>query len=183
MPNLDLIKRKVNVREARNIEVFSLNEIMKHFADSEVLIVKQINVAAKLMTLEKTLEAAITENDSDDWLKAWINNRYAGMTLMSYEAFTEVCKLLGLDIKYIANHAFYEKGTKIPTKDKLKTKINGLFERRNQIAHQSDRKRENASREDITKEYVDEKLEDIRKIINAVHICAMQKEHNQDNGI
>ena len=57
MPNLDLIKRKVNVREARNIEVFSLNEIMKHFADSEVLIVKQINVAAKLITLGKMDEA------------------------------------------------------------------------------------------------------------------------------
>ena len=53
--------------------------------------------------------------------------------------------------------------------------LNSLSARRNQIAHQSDRKRENAEREDITRDYVNETLEDIRKIVDAVHFYASQK--------
>lgn len=62
-----------------------------------------------------------------------------------------------------------------PTKTQLREAIDGLFIRRNQIAHQSDRKRENAERQDITYEYVASKLKDIQKIIEAVNICAQQK--------
>ena len=230
MPKIELEKRKVNTREARNIEVFNLEEIKKHFSDSETLILKQIQLAESLVASGKveeakdvlrsqivfidsafdfymhevlklgiinmfhgdwaprtekyqnlkldmkTLEAAITADESDDWLKHWINHEYAGKALMSYEDIADVCNLLGLNVKEIADRAFYDKNSRTPTREKLKYKLNSLFERRNQIAHQSDRKRENASREDISREYVKERLDDIRKIVEAVQYYATQKE-------
>ena len=229
MPDLKLAKRKINTREAKHIEVFSLDEIKKHFNASEALIEKQSQLADNLMVSGKieeakdvlrsqivfidsafdfymhellklgiinlfhgdwtpktekyqnlkldmkTLEAAISDEWSDNWLKEWIHRTYADQSLMSYEAFTGVCNLLGLSIKDIADQAFYDTNSRIPTKDKLRDKIDSLFKRRNQIAHQSDRKHENASREDITTEYVQDKLDDMKKIIEAVHFCAIQK--------
>ena len=229
MPDLELARRKVNTRDAINVEVFSLDDINRHFNDSVSLILKQIQLADNLFAsgLEeeakdilrsqivfidsafdfylheilklgiinmfhgdwtpktdkynnllfdmKTLEAAITDDVSDEWLKNWINNKYSGKPLMSYEDFVDVCNLLALNVQDIADKLFYDKNSRTPTRDKLKYIISRLCARRNQIAHQSDRKRENAEREDITRDYVNETLEDIRKIVDAVHFYASQK--------
>ena len=232
-PDLELAARKVNTREARNIEVFSLEAIRRHFIDSEKIIIRQIQVADNLINegkadeakdilrsqivfIEaafdfylhellklgiqnifhkewkpvtekyknlqldmKTLEEALQDNVSDEWLKKWITDKYAGVSLMSYERFDEVCKLLGLDIQEIADEAFYERASREKTKDKLKAKINRLFIRRNQIAHQSDRKRENAEREEISRGYVIEALNDMRKIIESINSSAEKKNDKQ----
>ena len=229
MPDLELAERKVNTRDAINVEVFSLDDIKRHFNDSVSLILKQIQLADNLFATGlneeakdvlrsqivfidsafdfylheilklgiinmfhgdwtpktekynnlifnmKTLEAAIRDDESDEWLKNWINNKYAGKPLMSYEDFVEVCNLLALDVKDIADKLFYDKNSRTPTRDKLKYILNGLFARRNQIAHQSDRKRENAEREDITEEYVNETLDNIKNVIEAVNFFASQK--------
>lgn len=229
MPDLRLAKRNVNTRDARNIEIFSLEKIKQHFDDSIALIMKQSEVAEKLMTdgkneevkdilrsqivfldsafdfyvhellklgiinlfhgdwtpktekyqnLQtdmKTLELAVSDDGSDEWLKDWINSKYAGISFMSYSMFEDACKLLGLHIKEIADKAFHDINSHEPTKIQLREAIDGLFIRRNQIAHQSDKKRENAERQDITYEYVASKLKDIQKIIEAVNICVQQK--------
>lgn len=229
MPDLELARRKVNTRDALNVEVFSLDDIKRHFNDSLSLILKQIQLADNLFTsglIEeakdilrsqivfidsafdfylheilklgiinlfhgdwtpktdkynnllldmKTLEAAIKDEGNDEWLKNWINNKYSGKPLMSYEDFADVCNLLALNVQDIANKLFYDKNSRTPTRDKLKYILNGLFARRNQIAHQSDRKRENAERDDITEEYVNEKLDNIKNIVEAVHFFASQK--------
>ncbi len=231
MPDLELEKRKVNTRDAINVEVFSLDDIKRHFNDSVSLILKQIQLADNLfasglneeakdvlrsqivfidsafdfymhellklgiinmfhgdwaprtekyqnLKLDmKTLEVAITDDGSDEWLKNWINNKYSGKPLMSFEDFVEVCNLLALDVKDIADKIFYDKNSRTPTRDKLKYILNGLSTRRNQIAHQSDRKRENAEREDITEEYVNETLDNIKNVIEAVHFFASQKDN------
>ena len=83
--------------------------------------------------------------------------------------------MLDLSVKKIADSAFFDKNSNISTMDKLKQKINSLFYRRNKIAHQSDRERENAERQDIDKNFVMEKINDIYKIIEAVCNLVRQK--------
>ena len=83
--------------------------------------------------------------------------------------------MLDLSVKKIADSAFFDKNSNISTMDKLKQKINSLFYRRNKIAHQSDRERENAERQDIDKNFVMEKITDIYKIIEAVFNLVRQK--------
>lgn len=113
------------------------------------------------------VEKAIADTDDDTWLKEWINIHYANQTLMSYECFKDSCNLLGLNWKSVADYAFYQKDNQEKTEDHLKRSINSLFYRRNRIAHQMDRKREDAERQDISKEEVNEFIHDIRKIIDA----------------
>ena len=124
-----------------------------------------LNLKLSMLNVERALD----DCDNDEWLKSWVNERYAAETFMSFEAFKNICNMLGLEIQTIADKTFYETGSKVKTVDKLRNKINELYTRRNQIAHQSDRIRENAKRQDISKDLVLEKLDDIKKIIAAIY--------------
>lgn len=121
-----------------------------------------------LMFSMSILEAALADTENDDWLKKWVTDQYATQTLMSYDCFKASCNLLGIDYKSVANVAFYERGCKEKTEYHLKSVINQLFYRRNAIAHQMDRNRENAKRQDIDKSYVESAMNDIYKIVVAV---------------
>lgn len=116
----------------------------------------------------KNIEEALANTDDDTWLKNWVNGKFASDSLMSYSAFKDVCNLLGLDYNKIADDSFYERGNTEKTVDKLKRRIDELFYRRNRIAHQMDRLRENAERQDITRDVVEQFINDVEKIVHAV---------------
>ena len=51
-----------------------------------------------------------------------------------------------------------------------------LFQRRNDIAHQNDRSHASAEQTDITKEFVEDYIGKIEKIVNAIQEIAVQKD-------
>lgn len=51
-----------------------------------------------------------------------------------------------------------------------------LYARRNQIAHQADRKHSTAEKEDIDREFVQEALGTVKCFVDAVHRCAVGKQ-------
>lgn len=114
------------------------------------------------------IERALSESDNLSWLKDWINANYSSQTLMSFDSFKSVCKLLGLDIKAIANASFYEEGSKDPTSNKLKNFLTELYIRRNRIAHQSDRRMADAERQNVSKDYVYVSIQRIKDIVKAM---------------
>ena len=83
--------------------------------------------------------------------------------------------MLGLDIQSVANRAFYKQGEMEKTTEKLNRRLLELFERRNIIAHQSDRKHSNAQILDISKEIVEDFIEDTVAIVNAINEEAEKK--------
>lgn len=56
--------------------------------------------------------------------------------------------------------------------------INSLFKRRNQIVHQSDRDHFDGTKNDIQKEYVENAIDIIQKIVNAINAYIEEKEFN-----
>lgn len=121
------------------------------------------------------VERAIESPESSDWFTEYFNSEFALATMMSYDAVKDQLNLLGISIKSVADGAFYESGSDEKTKDKLERRINALYRRRNLIAHQADRQSHNAEREGITREMVDEFVNDIEKIVNAIHTAATEK--------
>ena len=118
------------------------------------------------------------ETEEDDWLKEWITEKYSYITLMDYSLFKkEVCNLLGINISEVADLAFYKIDGTEKTVSRLEREICDLYKRRNQIAHQSDRKMGTAEREEISLEYVREKISVVRKIILA--ICEIVREKGE----
>lgn len=54
--------------------------------------------------------------------------------------------------------------------------VKDLFQRRNDIAHQNDRSHSSAEQTDITKEFVEDYIGKIEKIVNAIQEIAVQKD-------
>ena len=50
----------------------------------------------------------------------------------------------------------------------MKRRLNSLFQRRNMIAHQSDRRHADAQKEPISRETVEDFIADVEKIVAAV---------------
>ena len=114
------------------------------------------------------VETALQERDTDHWLKNWISQKYATKTLLSFSEFKNVCNLLGISMQKISD-VFYQRGSDIKPQVKLENFINYLYRHRNRIAHQSDRRRDNAERQQIKKELVADYLQTIQRIVDAIN--------------
>lgn len=124
------------------------------------------------------LERAISDKEGDLWLKDWINERYRSTTLMAHENLKNVCNLLGLNLSTIADSVFYERNDDTPTCNKLKNFMDNLYSRRNQIAHQSDRRMEDAVKEKIEESDVKNYIEKMKKIVDAICTEIEQKSNS-----
>ena len=115
-------------------------------------------------TLSKTLGNA----EDAGWFLEYINQYYRKDTFTSYESVKDQLNLLGLDIKTVAKTVFYQHGATEKPNDKLKRRLNELFARRNIIAHQSNRRHEDAVEYAINDTIVRDFVTDISKIVAAI---------------
>ncbi|MBQ5445229.1 MAG: hypothetical protein IIT48_00985 [Lachnospiraceae bacterium] len=106
--------------------------------------------------------------EQENWFLDIVNDSYAEDTFMSAEAVIGQLNLIGVKWKSVANRAFFEQGSTTPTNKKFKCKLNSLFRRRNQIAHQADCSHETAVKIDIKREDVENYIADIEKIVIAI---------------
>ena len=123
----------------------------------------------------KTIEIALKSGEDIDWFLEYINDYYKAITMVSYESVKDQLNLLGIDLKNVADRAFYNRGERDKTRDKLRRRLNELFSRRNIIAHQSDRAHTDAQVKNITKEIVQDFMDDIQRIVNSINEEVMNK--------
>ena len=123
----------------------------------------------------KTIEIALKSGEDIDWFLEYINDYYKAITMVSYESVKDQLNLLGIDLKNVADRAFYNRGEREKTRDKLRRRLNELFSRRNIIAHQSDRAHADAQVKNITKEIVQDFMDDIQRIVNSINEEVMNK--------
>lgn len=132
---------------------------------------KYNNLGVKMPFLEKAIE----NSDDRSWFNDYANMEFSRVPMMSYDVVKDQLNLLGIEIREVADKAFYCQGSEEKTMDKLKRRISELYNRRNLIAHQFDRKAHNAEREQISKTDVESFVEDVRKIVEAIHSVAIDK--------
>lgn len=146
-----------------NITKYGIDRIHERYWNSTA---KYNNINIPMETIERVLSNEIDEG----WFYEYISGFYSNVTMVSYDSFKAQMNLIGLDIRKIANRAFYDRNSNIPTIDVLKNKINALYNKRNLIAHQFARTHENASKNRITKEEAEQFIEDIKKIVGAIQL-------------
>ncbi|MDO4467102.1 MAG: HEPN domain-containing protein [Bacillota bacterium] len=122
----------------------------------------------KLTISLSQLDEILKNPEDDNWFKEYITPLFAKDTMMDYEALKDNLKLIGLEIREVADCAFFQQGCKVKTIDQLKDKLNSLYFRRNRIAHQSNRSHENAETKDISKSEVEQFVLNIDKIVEAI---------------
>ena len=116
----------------------------------------------------KVIEIALKSGEDIDWFLEYINDYYQTITMVSFESVKEQFNLLGINLAAVANTAFYKQGETEKPKDKFKRRLNGLFRRRNIIAHQTDRAHTDAQIISISKEIVKDFIVDIEKIVYSI---------------
>jgi len=122
----------------------------------------------------KNVEKGIKEPENINWLLDYVNEQFSREVYLSVEKMKDQLNLLGLNFEDILCTAFVNADTSPEKYGKII--IRELFERRNQIAHQLDRKHSNAHQNDISKEYVEDCMNNVEKLINAIHKAAEEKE-------
>lgn len=111
---------------------------------------KYKNIKVKM----EIVEEALKDTKNTNWFSEFVNRFYISVTMVSFDSVKQQMNLLGIKIQEVANGAFWEPDSTEKTRDKLKRRLKELFERRNLIAHQSDREHTNAKKKDISKEIV-----------------------------
>lgn len=155
---------------------FYLHELTK-FGLSEMFVgnwdktEKYNNLSVKMSIVDKALNA----REDTEWFLEFVNGFYRELTLVSYKSVKDQMNLLGLELQDIADSVFYEMGSNIKTKDKLENCLEGLYHKRNVIAHQSGRRHSDAQREEVTKVMVEKYIEEIEKIVRKIQDLARQK--------
>lgn len=126
---------------------------------------KYRNIKVDMELVEQVLHG----NVDNEWFTIFVNDMYAKTTMVSFDSVKDQMNLIGVEIKKVAHCAFYDLDSDEKTIDKMKKIVNGLYHRRNVIAHQSDRKHETAQKNEITKDMVEKFIVNITRIVNAIH--------------
>ena len=132
---------------------------------------KYSNLSIKMDIVDKALNA----REDTGWFLEFVNEFYKDKTLVSYESVKDQMNLLGLKMQEVADAVFYERDSSVKTKDKLKYRLQELYDCRNVIAHQAGRRHSDAQRENISKEMVEVYIEDVEKIVEKIQELAQQK--------
>lgn len=120
-----------------------------------------------LIKLE-VLQTIIEDLDNKEWFFDFITNKYKTQTLMAFGDVKDHLNLIGVNVEEVARGAFYKRGCTVTPRNQMKQKLDGLYGRRNHIAHQSDRSERNAERKDVSKEQVEQYIEDVNKIVVSI---------------
>ena len=116
----------------------------------------------------KHVERGLNDPSAIQWFVECINEAYSRDVMTAYEYLKDQMNMLGISLAEILKGAF-------PENAKPKEVIIDLYNRRNQIAHQTDRAHADASQADITEEYVKARISEIETIVMALHQAALEK--------
>lgn len=117
----------------------------------------------------EVLEKGIRNSKTTEWLSEYFNQRFSSEVYLSVETMKDQLNMLGLSFESIVKEAYQPFFEVNQAYTEGKSIIKELFERRNQIAHQSDRKHTNAERNDISKEYVQNCILNVKQLVETIH--------------
>lgn len=123
----------------------------------------------------KLLDATMKNPESNDWLLSYINDKIKTEVYLSLDSIKKQLKLIGINFDDVINKAYSENETEYLNP---KQYISELFNRRNEIAHQSDRNYSDAKQNDISKDYVLSSIEFIKKLVNEIHNIAISMKND-----
>lgn len=119
----------------------------------------------------KSLEECIENQESNMWLLETVNIKFSREVYLGYESMKDQVNLIGLNFMDILQTTF-------ESAEAGKMIIRKLFDRRNQISHQLDRKHTTAEQENITREFVLENIQNIEKLVSNIHNAAIENERS-----
>lgn len=129
---------------------------------------KYNNFMIPMVKVEEALNAA----ESKEWFFEYLNARLSRECYLASEMMKDQLNLIGIGFADAMKNAFSDEDDPVKAGQ---LKIQGLFKRRNEIAHQNDRSHASAEQTDITKQYVEEYIASVNTIVLQIHKIAVNK--------
>ena len=123
----------------------------------------------------KHFEEGLREHESSEWFLQYVNDAYSRDVFTSYISMNDQMNTLGLNITDLCKDIFPPSSDPAVPSKTAKSVIMDLFNRRNQIAHQTDRAHADAVQTDIAEAYVLLCISDVETIVATLHNAAMRK--------
>ena len=122
------------------------------------------------------VERALLLSPKDDWFFEHVNEEYSTCVFLGCEPMKEQLNLIGVPFNETIKIAFQD----MEPSD-AKELINRQFARRNRIVHQNDRKHATAEQESISSSFAREYVDNIKKLVSAMHVVALKKDQAVDH--
>ena len=122
----------------------------------------------------KEVERAISSVESKEWFFEFLNKRFSQDVFLSADAMNDQLNLIGIGFNNVMNIAYPRPKEEYSRKEGRRI-VQALYNRRNAIAHQVDRKHESAVQNDIDRAFVEQCIADVELIVNAAHSIAESK--------
>lgn len=132
---------------------------------------------SNLMIPITKVEEALNTRESNEWFFDYLNIRFNKDVFLSAESMREQLNLIGVKFIDVVCNIFPDKTQKEANKLGVQM-IKALFDRRNKIAHQNDRRHEDAKQSNITKEFVQEYISKIKILVNTIQFIVESKNHS-----
>lgn len=151
---------------------FYIHEISKYclfkmFSGSWAKSDKYMSIKVPMLKVEE----AIAVRESNDWFFDYLNNRFSRDVFLSLESMRDQLNLIGIGFVPVMVKAF-PRATENDSKKDGSDIVQALFKRRNEIAHQNDRSHASAEQTNIEKEFVEDYIEKVESIVNAIQEIA-----------
>jgi hypothetical protein len=122
------------------------------------------------------VERALLLSPKDDWFFEHVNEEYSSCVFLGCEPMKDQLNLIGVPFTETIKEAFPDMELR-----EARGLINRQFARRNRIVHQNDRDHATAEQESVSPAFVREYVDNIKKLVSAMHIVALKNDQAVDH--
>ena len=178
--SVDKYKESENIYRSQIVFLESILDFFMHeitkFGVYRIFI-KEWESTEKFQNLEIPMSIvmnALTNTESTEYFFDYINSRYSSEVMQDWSVIRDQLNLIGVSWSLVCQLCNPGKDEKDSITN-VKNKLIELYKRRNEIAHQNDRRHTDAEQQEIIRSYVEERMEFIDNFVNAIYDIAKQK--------
>lgn len=181
--SVDKYKESENIYRSQIVFLESILDFFMHEITKFGLyriFIKEWESTEKFKNLEIPMSIvmdALTNTESTEYFFDYINSRYSSEVMQDWSVIRDQLNLIGISWSLVCQQCNHGKDEKDSITN-AKIKLIELYKRRNEIAHQNDRRHTDAEQQGITRSYVEEKMEFIDNFVNAIYDIAKQKNNS-----
>lgn len=181
--SVDKYKESENIYRSQIVFLESILDFFMHeitkFGVYRIFI-KEWESTEKFKNLEIPMSIvmnALTNTESTEYFFDYINSRYSSEVMQDWSVIRDQLNLIGVSWSLVCQLCNPGKDEKDSITN-AKIKLIEVYKRRNEIAHQNDRRHTDAEQQGITRSYVEENMEFIDNFVNAICDIAKQKNNS-----
>ena len=178
--SVDKYKESENIYRSQIVFLESILDFFMHEITKFGLyriFIKEWESTEKFKNLEIPMSIvmnALTNTESTEYFFDYINSRYSSEVMQDWSVIRDQLNLIGVSWSRVCQLCNPGKDEKDSITN-VKNKLIELYKRRNEIAHQNDRRHTDAEQQEIIRSYVEERMEFIDNFVNAIYDIAKQK--------